>query len=74
MNNHQKKISFVRIPGLAGVCFCLVAGFSMMGGNPAVLFILTSWFTVLGITWFALFATYGSDFLRRCLPCLVFPT
>jgi len=63
MNDRKGKISFCRILGVAGVWLAGLGAFVMAGGNPLALFVLSEWVAVLGITWFALLATYGRDFL-----------
>jgi flagellar motor component MotA len=58
------KISPSRILGLIGVVVAMLGGFMLAHGNPLQLFVLSEWVTMLGVTWFALLATYGEDFIN----------
>lgn len=58
------KFSFARVVGLIGVIAAILSGFMLAHGNPLQLFVLSEWLTMLGVTWFALLATYGKDFIN----------
>jgi flagellar motor component MotA len=58
------KFSSSRTFGFMGIGCTLIGAFMLAGGNPFQLFVLSEWVSMLGITWFALLATYGNDFIN----------
>jgi flagellar basal body-associated protein FliL len=59
----DRKIQFSHVLAIGGLCASICLGLLIGGGNPLGLIVLSEWVIVLGVTWFALLATYGSYFL-----------